>query len=323
MTAPDTTKNRLIKSSIVAILLLCLCVAALGLLGIRNDIDLIPFGDTHLLLLALVTQIIASLLFIHAWQSVTQLQTAVKCSFAECAAHIGVTLLGKYLPGKIWGLLGRSYLLTRRGLSTGLALNLLLADQYVTFYTGILLGISALIAFYHPWLGFGAVLAGGLIFPVSLHYYDQIMRIAARLLRALTRKISQDQQVENSPPLFRFFYRAFLAYSAHWLLTAAVLGILFYPAIANSPVAAFTIIIAAIPLAMLLGFIAVWAPGGIGVREGTIVAILALQFPVDFALTIAIYYRIICVAIDLVLGAFATLYLLKISPHLLDPASSR
>jgi len=99
--------------------------------------------------------------------------------------------------------------------------------------------------------------------------------------------------------------------------------LLFYPQLSADPVTGFMIITAAIPLAMLLGFLAVWAPGGIGVREGTIIAVLALHFPVDFAISIAIYYRMICVVIDLSIGAFATFYLLKAVPSLIDDSGDR
>lgn len=298
-------------------MLLCLCLALLGLLAAGSEIDLSMLSDTRFLLAALALQLFASWLFILAWKSIVQLQDDVHCSFAECTAHIGVTLLGKYLPGKVWGLLGRSYLLTGRGLAAGSAWNLLLADQYLTFYTGITLGLAALLAFYNPNLAMIAVVAACLALPLSLHFYDRIIAIASRLLRALTRNSSLTPQAEKSLFNYHYFYRVFALYCAHWLTTAAVLYILFFPAMADAPFNGFMIITAAIPLAMLLGFIAVWAPGGIGVREGTIVAILSLQFPVDLALTIALCYRIICVAIDLAIGSFAVFYLLRKSPELL------
>lgn len=317
MTASSITGKHLIKPFIVAVLLLCLCLAILVLPGIRNEIALAPLEDSRWLSGAIATQVFASLLFIFAWQSILRLQSQVNCSFAECSAHIGVTLLGKYLPGKVWGLLGRSYLLTRRGLSSGMAMNLLLADQFVTFYTGTLLGIAALITFYQPSLAILFIICFGCAFPLSLRFLDRIMDIASSFLRAIANKTGHSQITDFSLLNYRYFYIAFAAYCAHWLMTAAVLGFLFYPQLSDDPVTGFTIIAAAIPLAMLLGFLAVWAPGGIGVREGTIVAILALHFPVDFAISIAIYYRMLCVAIDLSIGAFATFYLLKTVPLLL------
>ncbi len=323
MKALGISGKRLITPIIVALLLLCLCFAILALPGIRDEIALAPLENNRWLASALATQVFASLLFIYAWKSILRLQSRVDCSFAECSAHIGVTLLGKYLPGKIWGLLGRSYLLTRRGLSPGVAMNLLLADQYVTFYTGFLLGIAALIAFYQPVLAIVCLILFACVYPLSLRYFDRIADFASRMLRSLASKTEQRPTTDFSLLNYRYFYIAFAAYCAHWLLTATVLGLLFYPQLSADPVTGFMIITAAIPLAMLLGFLAVWAPGGIGVREGTIVAILALYFPVDFAISIAIYYRMICVVIDLSIGAFATFYLLKTVPYLIDESGER
>ncbi|MEX2130853.1 MAG: lysylphosphatidylglycerol synthase domain-containing protein [Pseudohongiellaceae bacterium] len=318
---PVSVSKRFVKPFLVAILLLCFCIALLVLSGAGSELDLTPLPDPRLILPAIMLQIMASLLFIFAWKTLLGLQRELQFSFAECSAHIGVTLLGKYLPGKIWGLLGRSYLLTQRGMSSGLALNLLLADQFVTFYTGIMIGVVALLALYSPALSILLAALACLAFPLSLRYYDRIMQIGSRLLNFLTRKISPYQGSNNTAMEPRIFYSTFVVYTAHWLFTSLVLCLLFSPSFGPSftgdIVPGIIVITAAIPLAMLLGFVAIWAPGGIGVREGTIVAILALQFPLELALTIAIYYRIICIAIDLVIGAFAVFYLAKKAPWLL------
>ena len=318
MTAKLTATRRFLKPLLVALLFLCLCLALPALLRSVWQLDFGILRNNSLLLPALGLQLLASLLFVQAWKGLTALYPDYRYSFAECAAHIGVTLLGKYLPGKIWGLLGRSWLLGKRDLPAPRALNLLLVDQYITFFTGIMLGAAALLALYQPVGAVAVLLLGTVGFPVSLLFYDRVIGVVTRLLGRFTNRLSPDAAPDSQVQDLRVCIVAFVVYLMHWLATSLVLYLLFNTAFADQQFAGFLVLTAAIPLAMLAGFVAVWAPGGIGIREGAIVGIIALQFPVELGVTVALVYRIICVMIDLVLGGFATVYLTRVAPELIS-----
>lgn len=308
------------KLILLAVLLICLCLAGLVLLNTSAQLDFGFINNNPLLLPAILLQLLASGLFILAWKVLLSSHREVRFGFAECAGHIGVTLLGKYLPGKIWGLLGRTYLLSKRSLSNSEAVSLLLADQFVTFYTGIAIGVVALLALF----SWQAAVAAGMLVALSLlpvsRYYSNIVAWLLSHFSFVLRRLGKDIDISVLTIDRQTFSLSFLVYSAHWLCTAAVLCLLFYPLISADLTANVMVISAAIPLAMLSGFLAVWAPGGIGVREGVIVAILALRLPLDLAATIAISYRLICIVIDLSIGAFALLYFSRNAPTLLqDP----
>ena len=287
----------------VALVIIGLCLALLLLVRSLADVELTPLLSLPWLPLAVMLQLLASFLFILAWQQ--WLCLAGNFGFSESAAHIGVTLLGKYIPGKIWGLLGRIFLLQRRNISTQTAVDLLLADQFITFYTGISLGISALLAYFSPGLGVLAVLASAALGLLVFGNYGGLLNWAWCKFSVLLRRFGGEFQPADSRISKHSLGRISIIYSAHWLLTGLVLALLFTPTVETALPGFYLLVIAAIPLAMLAGFLALWAPGGVGVREGIIIAVLSLQIDVELAAVIAICYRLVCVLIDLVVGALA------------------
>lgn len=101
---------------------------------------------------------------------------------------------------------------------------------------------------------------------------------------------------------------ALTLYVIYWVLSGMALGLLVYPYLAADPLPLLALITAALPAAVLTGFFALWAPGGIGVREGILVAILATRLPMETALFIALTYRVLCVISDLAIGALTLWY---------------
>jgi len=302
------------KLVLAAVLLICVCLAALVFVSSSNDISLAIILANPLLAPAVILQIIASGLFVTAWKVLLGVQSKAVFTFRECTAQIGVTLLGKYLPGKIWGLLGRSYLLTQRRLSGSDAMSLLITDQFITFYTGIMIGVVALLAYYSPALAVFTALLGMATVAATSKHYDRIIGWLLAHGTTFIRKLAPKLEAGTLCIHQRQFMLSFLSYTLHWLSTAGVLCLLFYPAISADLWLNCSLIVAAIPLAMMSGFLAIWAPGGIGVREAVIVGILALQLPLELAATIAITYRLICILIDLVIGGFAFIYYSRNAP---------
>jgi len=164
-----------VKPLLFVILLVCLCLAGLVLVSSYSELDVKSLLKSPLLLPAIFLQIFASLLFVAAWKMLLSSQNKTTFTFFQCTAHIGITLLGKYLPGKIWGLLGRTYLLNRQGLTKSEALSLLIADQFITFFTGIMIGGVALSAYFGTRLAVLGVIVMLVLIPVVGGYYSSII----------------------------------------------------------------------------------------------------------------------------------------------------
>jgi hypothetical protein len=204
-----------------------------------------------------------------------------------------VSSLGKYLPGKVWAVAGMALMAQRAGVGAGPATGSAVILQVLAIGTGAaiagLSGWGALRAAYpDAVVGLGALVAasvaaiGLLLWPELV---SRVMRIAA----------------PNAPPVppprgavaFGILANAvaWVGYGAAlWLLARGLLpdaGLELLPAIA-----VFT-------ASYLAGFLALFAPGGIGVREG--VFILMLQGPIGIgaATALAIASRLLLTVTEL------------------------
>lgn len=359
--------SRISASRIVLVIAIaaCLCLAMLALLQSLGNLRLSELVLSAWVLPALALHLLSLALFILAWQLLLKGHSGLAFRYPECLAHVGVTLTGKYLPGKIWGLLGRSYLLNRRGLSHAVALHLLVVDQFLTFYSGIIvIGIAGLIT-VSPLAAALAALAVAALSPWLLGTYPRLSgwlgRLAARRQQAaaaganIGANVSVDENPDESAdersaedaevqsvantqelklqasidtsgePALQTdkLVRVTLVYILHWIGLGLALALLFYPALASDGFWLNSLLLViAVPAGMLSGFLALWAPGGIGVREAVMVSILSINTSIELAAAIAIVYRLLCIGNDLLTGLFALQYFARKDPQLFSLQSS-
>jgi len=171
-----------------------------------------------------------------------------------------------------------------------------------------LIGLSALIGSLNVSAGGLFLLLGLLASPLILRsnysMIDWVTDNAGRwFARFKTRSASHSLTIVP-----RSLYLPFLAYLAHWLVISLVLCLIFLPLLGDQVFSNSLLIVAAIPLGVLTGFLALWAPGGIGVREAVIIGVLALNMDIEVASSIAITYRLICVVNDSVMGLVAFVF---------------
>lgn len=299
------------KALVLAIISICLLVAFISALENSTQIEISALLKAALLIPAVFLQGLALFLFVLAWFVLLNEQEAVSFSKQEVSAHIGVTLLGKYLPGKVWGFLGRAYMMTQRGMSSTSAAHVLLVDQFLTFYSGIAIGAVSLLALVDPYFALFLCLIILITTPALFNQYPKILS----RIRGLTKKISARSDTENSqtelPIENSILIKVLTIYLFHWLATSLALCLLFANHIENDSLTNILLILAAIPLGVLGGFLALWAPGGIGIREGLIIMILSLNMDLETATSIAIAYRMICVLNDMVMGMTAMVFFSK------------
>ncbi|MCG8415341.1 MAG: flippase-like domain-containing protein [Pseudomonadales bacterium] len=308
-TPPQTANSaRIRRALLLLITLACLGLVAVTLLERAGQFDISSVVNSPWLIHAAALQGIAIYLFILAWHLLLGTQKKHGFKLSESAAHIGVTLLGKYIPGKIWGLLGRAYLMTTREVTAETAAQLLLLDQFLTFYTGLTVGAIALVSVIQLELGLLALFVAAIISPVVARFNVTVITWMMNSLGNLISKWRYTLNLRKDAITELALMKAMGVYFIHWIAIGIVLFLLYYPALETQPTINCLLIVAAIPLAMLSGFVALWAPGGIGVREAVIVAILSLNLNLELALSIAITYRFICVLNDLLTGTFALYY---------------
>ncbi len=205
-----------------------------------------------------------------------------------------VSNLGKYLPGKVWAIAGMALMARQAGISPGAATGSAVILQAVSLGSGAavaaLTGAAALErarpgATVALWLLLAAAVAG-----VAMLLWPPLLR---RLLRAA----APETAGEAAPPLAAVLYgvvanvTAWVGYGvALWLLArgllpTAGLGI-------RAAIAVFT-------ASYLAGFLALIAPGGLGVREGLFILMLQGTLGIGAATALALASRVLLTVTEL------------------------
>jgi uncharacterized membrane protein YbhN (UPF0104 family) len=265
---------------LVVISLVCLFI---GLY--RADYLFVPeFHSYPALALSLVCLFAGFLGQVAGWWSILR-GTEYVASYPDCLASMGLSVFTKYIPGKVMIIVGRAaWLAERHGHPLGVLTVLSLNTQLIALWAGLSVGCFALVPIggLHDWTW--AVVVAWLI--LSVPVFSERAQVAAA---AVVKRLSAGRL--NLPRLeVRSVIRILPVFASSWL--AWSLGFYFLiTAIQPDPVPMPLGL--GFSLAMTLGVLAVIMPGGLGVREGVLVAYLTLAgFSVETATTVSLVSRL-------------------------------
>ena len=285
-----------------------LCLAALALVERWSDVEIRAYLDPLRLAIAAVFQLAATFITVRSWRSVVSRYLSTQISLAESAAHIGLVLIGKYFPGKIWGGVARGLLVHQRGPGVNEIIHATVVEQLMYLHAGAAVAGSAVAFIWSPIAGAGAVVLSVASVCLGADVLHRIIGFALRVankLRGETSPLPRERLVVH-PAHYRVIT---LWFAAQWLLLGLVLIAVFAPMSELGEPRLVLSYLAALPVAVVCGFVALWAPGGIGVREAMLVAMLAPVTSIELAAVVALFYRLWCVLLDLLTGGFALIYL--------------
>jgi hypothetical protein len=211
--------------------------------------------------------------------------------------------LGKYLPGKAAVIVIRAALLKESGVSASSAAVTVTLESAACMWVGALLAIllfpsieahgSDLIAFpaLEPWLGaalFAIVLAGGVAgLAVVVRGYERV----AGLLKP------QDKSAVRQGGLLRTSVVSAAVFLGAWWIQGLTLGLtILAVAPEKASPADWPFWTASAAVALVGGFIAVFTPGGLGVREGLLMELLAGPLGPRDAVVVAVVLRGVALA---------------------------
>jgi len=239
-----------------------------------------------LLLSALVVWLMYALLIV-AWR--TMLAGWGQRLDGWTAARIWtVSSLGKYLPGKVWAVAGMALMSQRAGIAPWAATGSAVVLQVLAIGTGAAVaGLTGRQALERAHPGSGAVLAllvAGAVAGVALLLWPPSLRWLLRLG-------APDAEARGTPPALGIAVGilanavAWIGYgTALWLLARGLL-----PAVDLRPGQAVAVFTAS----YLAGFLALFAPGGLGVREGLFILMLQGPLGIGAATALALASRLL------------------------------
>lgn len=198
--------------------------------------------------------------------------------------------LGKYIPGSIWQYAGRAAIARAHGIPVR-PVGVSLPVEFVA--SAVAAGSMA--AFLLGWWGSFAVAGVGLILAIGM----RSRRIRGPATLATT--------------------RATLLYLPVWLALGGSFWLCARGLVAT-PAHDLAFYTGAFAVAWLAGLLAIYAPGGLGVREAVLVALLSSRIRAADALVVAAASRLILVFVDVSLAGVATLTLRRARRPQIDVA---
>lgn len=260
-------------------------------------------ADINLVLLCFSLLIsLASFLFeTWIWRNLVA-EFGFRLTFADAFQVFYVSNLARYIPGRIWQTSATMILLRGYGVPLKSSAMISIVSQIATLVAGLIISLpiiyfwqSASGVSWNIWLslaGVGGLLACAVLFPdVWMNWLNGLLARVGREPMAF--------------PLSRAGFAKYIAlYGAMW----ACAGVAFYVlllAVNPLEITNLPFIIAASTFGYVIGYLLLFVPGGLGVRELALLTVLSFVLPVSVATFVAILSRFWLVAIELILGVVA------------------
>ena len=257
--------------------------------------------DAPLLLLSMVLLAVWMLGQALIWHLLT-LTSHVGIPLPKALAAWFYSQLGKYVPGKVFLYLGRLHFYVREGRPVGPVTVAFGVETIGNFASAIFTVLVAVLTVDAPALDpYRWVLAATLVvFLIALHpkVIGWLIRFAARVLRRSVFEVTL-----TYPQMLRYLG----LYVVNWLLFGVALYVFirsFYPLEFSS----ILYLTGAFSFAGMMGIVAVFAPSGLGVREGILALFLGQVMPVPVALVVSVASRVWLTVIEL--GSAGIVYLM-------------
>ncbi|KFO66406.1 hypothetical protein ER57_17715 [Smithella sp. SCADC] len=227
-----------------------------------------------------------------------------RLKFTQSIAVVNISQLGKYIPGKLWSYMVQIYWLASKGVPKTTVLYLNIVTTLLTILVSMLMGCLFLMMlpnWYH--LKTEILIFIGLLLIINLVLLNNnFLRFFIEMFsRIIKQNISFHQLSTRRIISMQLIY---IIGAFFWILAGCfiTLGIGF-----DLDRMRIVFIAAAMLLGDVIGFIILVAPGGLGVREGTIFLILKGTGIIQFALVFPIVVRLLSIVTDLIMGIVSVL----------------
>lgn len=257
--------------------------------------------DIKIYILSLLVLFSAQIYVVILWRFIVNSGTN-KIGVKDAISIFYLSALGRYIPGKVWQLVGLAMLSESSGIESEIAITSSLLSQSLSIITGILISAGTVIT-YVKWYFVMPFILLAIIFlypPV----FNKVLDFFSMKIRKKT--LNMDIGIINELILS-------LGYILAWGLYGISFFLLFRSFSLN--IGLFESI-QFFAVSYLLGLFAIFVPGGLGVREGVLALLLKkIGMATSIGSMIAIFERLNITLTEVILGLFALFsFLLKRKP---------
>jgi uncharacterized membrane protein YbhN (UPF0104 family) len=232
------------------------------------------------------------------WHYITIINDA-KIPYMKAITAYLYSILGKYIPGKVFMLAARLIYYDTEGAKKRKVTICFLIENILTLLGAALLFIISLLFFPNNLLSDYKYLTVGLIVLFFIIINPKILNIFLGILERITKKIDLK---------LTFNYIEMLKLVFLFIINWSIVGIGFYILVCSIytiPLSQALYTAGVFALAAIIGILSLFAPSGIGVREGIIIIGLSLIMPSEYAVILSVISRLWSTIPELILAGIA------------------
>lgn len=254
--------------------------------------------DYLALIIAISLMLCAAAFYAYLWKLVLE-RLGTTLSYRKSYRIFFLSQLGRYIPGKIWSILGLVYLSQKEGVSevvSGASVVLQLLLQVVS---GIMVFAITLPFWHGTDLKTDLYVLFFFFLPGLLLLHPAVVNRGLNLALRLTGQPRME---------LRWGYGYLLGQLGLWGVFWLVNGVAYYfliGSIYSSSLPLVPVLAGIFAVAWVAGFLNLLTPAGLGTMEVTLVFLLSFYFPVHVATIIALWTRVARTAVDLISAGIA------------------
>lgn len=209
-----------------------------------------------------------------------------KITFKDAICSTGIGILGKYIPGKIWIIVGQAgYLINKYSFKKSITTTLTFIEQFIAIWVGLLIGAISLLFVDELKIYSPIILGGWIILSIIL-----FTKFPSVYLKNLFNRIFKGS-IEIPSLRFADSLKVILIFALSWISLGAGFYLFVKALVVDLPING--IIGMGFILAVNLGLLMIFVPGGLGIREGVVLFYLkACGLPIEIAITITVASRL-------------------------------
>ena len=288
---------------VALILVAGLAYAANAIVGIELDISKLEIRSAPYLLAAVIIHVLFWITLSYGWRRILGLHHHDRPSFLECFIQVSIVNIGKYMPGKVWGMLARGKYLNDKNFGVDNIVRSTYIEQLTFIHAAIILSALLFAALKPSPVSIALALA---LLP-SIYLFVRYQGSLLILLSRIAGKALGSRQINTSSIVsYREYSVLLLIYCLIWLLSGMVFSFLSFAFLNMEGALALVVLLIFVnTVSILSGFLAFFSPGGLGVREVIGASMLSTAMTLGDAVILVTLYRAWLIAADIISGGVA------------------
>lgn len=294
-----TKKQKAMKGiKVLFLVLVCIFLARYFYINYDDFKDLDVSINWKVFFISILFYFLYKLTLASLWHYMTKLNDAA-ISYPKAVMAYLYSILGKYIPGKVFMLLARIPAYEEKGIKIGKVTICFFLENICTLLGAAFLFLISLFFFPNDILSDYKWVTIGLVIVFFICINPKIINFFLGIIEKITKKEGLVIPISYTQML-----KVIVLFILNWI----VLGIGFYMltcSIYPVPGSKFLYISGIYGLSCIIGILAVFSPSGIGVREGVLLVGLGIIMDSEYAMIISIISRLWATVAELILIGIA------------------